>query len=144
MSKRKNVLFLCTGNSARSILGEAIFNGLFAAYGHAFSAGSRPTGRVNPLALETLKNHGHDISGLQSKNVGLFSTADAPVMDLVISVCDSAAQDCPIWTGKGSPQRLHWPLPDPAAIEDATEKASAFEKTYHDLKEKITALVSTF
>lgn len=144
MNKRKNVLFLCTGNSARSILGEAIFNSLFAPYGHAFSAGSRPIGQVSPLALETLKNHGHSISGLHSKNVGIFSTADAPVMDLVIFVCDSAAQDCPIWSGKGSPQRLHWPLPDPAAVEGPAEKAATFEKTYHDLKEKVTVLVSTF
>lgn len=143
MSKRKNVLFLCTGNSARSILAEAIFNSLFATYGHAFSAGSRPIGQVNTFALETLKNHGHSISGLHSKNVGIFSTNDAPVMDLIISVCDSAAQDCPIWTGKGSPQRLHWPLPDPAVTEDAKEKASAFEKTYHELKEKITSLVES-
>lgn len=144
MSKRKNVLFLCTGNSARSILGEAIFNSLFASHGYAFSAGSRPVGQVNPFALEALKNHGYDTRGFQSKNVGLFSSEDAPVMDLVISVCDSAAQDCPVWLGKGQPQRLHWPLPDPAALEDAAEKAAAFEKTYNDLKEKITALVSTF
>ena len=144
MSTKKKILFLCTGNSARSILGEAIFNSLFAAYGYAFSAGSRPVRQVNPLALETLKNHGHDTNGLHSKNVGLFSTEDAPVMDIVIAVCDSAAQDCPVWRGKGQPQRLHWPLPDPASVEGAAEKSAAFEKTYNDLKAKITALVSTF
>lgn len=144
MNTKKEILFLCTGNSARSILGEAIFNSLFAAYGHAFSAGSRPVGQINPCALQTLKNHGHDTSRLHSKNVGIFSTEDAPAIDLVISVCDSAAQDCPVWPGKGQPQRLYWPLPDPASVEDAAEKAAAFEKTYNDLKEKITDLVSTF
>lgn len=144
MSKRKNILFLCTGNSARSILGEAIFNSLFAAYGYAFSAGSRPVGQVNPLALETLKNHGHDTNRLYSKNVGLFSTEDAPTIDLIISVCDGAAQDCPIWPGKGHPQRLHWPLPDPAAVEGTAEKSAAFKETYDVLRQKITDLVESW
>lgn len=144
MNKKKNILFLCTGNSARSILGESIFNSLFTSYGHAFSAGSRPAGQVNPAALETLKNHGHDVRSPHSKHIGIFSTEDAPAIDLVISVCDNAAEDCPIWKGKGHPQHLHWPLPDPAAVEGVAEKSAAFERTYSVLKEKISDLVKSF
>lgn len=125
-----NVLFLCTGNSARSILGEVIFNALFSAHGRAYSAGSKPMGRVNPLALSVLNRHGHNVEGLRSKNVDEFIKDDAPAINLVISVCDSAAQDCPVWPGKGTPKRLHWPLPDPKTKQD-------FEETYQKLKEKI-------
>jgi len=125
-----NVLFLCTGNSARSILGEVIFNALFSAHGRAYSAGSKPIGKVNPLALSVLKTYGHAVEGLRSKNVDEFIKDDAPAIDLVISVCDSAAQDCPVWLGQGNPKRLHWPLPDPKTEQD-------FEETYGTLKEKI-------
>jgi len=128
-----NVLFLCTGNSARSILGEVIFNALFSQHGRAYSAGSKPVGQVNPLALSVLKTHGHAVEGLRSKNVDEFIKDDAPAIDLVISVCDSAANDCPIWPGKGNPKRLHWPLPDPKTMED-------FEEIYGTLKEKITEM----
>lgn len=113
-----NVLFLCTGNSARSILGEFIFNALFSAHGPAYSAGSKPVGQVNPLALSVLNRHGHNVEGLRSKNVDEFIKDDAPAINLVISVCDSAANDCPIWPGKGNPKRLHWPMPDPKTMED--------------------------
>lgn len=130
-----NVLFLCTGNSARSILGEVIFNALFSAHGSAYSAGSKPVGQVNPFALSLLQKYGHALEGLRSKNVDEFIKDDAPAIDLVISVCDSAAQDCPVWPGKGNPKRLHWPLPDPKAMED-------FEETYQELKRKILTLLS--
>lgn len=125
-----NVLFLCTGNSARSILGEVIFNDLFSAHGHAFSAGSKPMGKVNPLALKVLQQHGHDTANLKSQSVDDF--LDTPI-DMVISVCNSAANDCPVWPGKGNPERLHWPLPDPEIIED-------FENTYQVLLKEISAL----
>lgn len=128
-----NVLFLCTGNSARSILGEVIFNAIFSAHGCAYSAGSKPVGQVNPFALSVLQNHGHTTEGLFSKNVDEFMQDGAPAIDLVISVCDSAVNDCPVWLGKGSPKRLHWALPDPKTIED-------FEKIYVSLKEKISGI----
>lgn len=133
-----NVLFLCTGNSARSILGEAIFNARFSECGKAFSAGSRPVGYVNPVALDTLRKHGHDPSGMTSKSTDLFATPEAPQIDLIISVCDVAAEDCPIWHGKGNPHRLHWPLADPAAVQEETKKAQAFENTYRILSEKLS------
>lgn len=130
-----NVLFLCTGNSARSILGEVIFNAMFSTHGHAYSAGSKPVGQVNPLALSVLKTHGHAVEGLRSKNVDEFIKDDAPAIDLVISVCDSAAKECPTWLGTGNPKRLHWPLPDPKTEQD-------FEETYQELKRKILTLLS--
>ncbi|MCC6597789.1 MAG: arsenate reductase ArsC [Alphaproteobacteria bacterium] len=128
-----NVLFLCTGNSARSILGEVIFNAMFSAHGRAYSAGSKPVGAVNPLALSVLQKHGHSVEGLRSKNIDEFIKEDAPTIDLVISVCDSAANDCPIWPGQGKPERLHWPLPDPATQED-------FERTYQVVKYRINTI----
>ncbi len=133
------ILFLCTGNSARSILGEIIFNDLFADHGHACSAGSRPAGQVDPAALVVLQKYGHNIQGLCSKSVDESEVS----VDLVISVCDNAAQACPVWPGEGAPKHLHWPLPDPAAVAGNTEKAAAFENTYQDLKERISALVAT-
>ena len=137
-----NILFLCTGNSARSILGEVIFNDLFSEHGHAYSAGSRPAGYVHPATLMVLENHGHKTHGLYSKGVNVFTGKDAPAINLIISVCDSAAQDCPVWPGTGNPQRLHWSLPDPSAVQYGLEKTAAFEKTYNDLKERITSLVA--
>lgn len=129
-----NVLFLCTGNSARSILGEVIFNAMFSTHGRAYSAGSKPIGKVNPLALSVLQKHGYDVEGLRSKNVDEFIKDDALAINLVISVCDSAAQDCPVWPGKGNPERLHWSLPDPKTEQD-------FEKTYVALKEKVSTVL---
>lgn len=125
-----NVLFLCTGNSARSILGEAIFNDLFSNHGRAYSAGSKPAGKVNPLALKILHQHGHNTEGLQSQSVDAF--LDTPI-DVVISVCNSAANDCPVWPGKGTSKRLHWPLPDP-------KTEGEFENIYVSLKEKISSI----
>lgn len=136
-----NVLILCTGNSARSILGEALFNDLGHGKIHGFSAGSTPTGQPNPLALKTLEHHGHSISGLRSKSWDEFEPADAPQMDVVITVCDSAASEvCPIWPG--APVKAHWGLPDPAALAAGPEAEAAFEQTYQALKTRITDFLS--
>jgi arsenate reductase len=130
-----NVLFLCTGNSARSILGEVIFNSLFSNHASAYSAGSKPMLKVNPLALVVLQKYGRNIQGLRSKNVDEFNADDAPLIDLILSVCDSAANDCLIWLGKGNPRRLHWSLSDPKTKD-------YFEKTYAVLKEKMSDLIA--
>lgn len=124
-----NILILCTGNSARSILGEAIFTALGAPAITGYSAGSSPKGAPHPLALETLRRHGHPTDQLRSKSWDEFERPDAPVMDAVITVCDSAASEpCPVWPG--APARAHWGLPDPAGIEDDDAARAAFEETY--------------
>jgi len=138
----RNILILCTGNSARSIIGEVLVNALGAGRFRGFSAGARPTGRVNPHALALLREKGHDVSGLRSKSWDEFARPDAPRMDIVITVCDSAASEpCPLWPG--APLRLHWPLPDPAAVhgDDAAIRA-AFEKTYEQLTHRLQTLMS--
>lgn len=127
-----NVLFLCTGNSARSIVAEVLFNSLFSEHGAAVSAGIKPTGTPNPLALRILSAHGHNVDGLASQNVTEFIDHD---IDLVISVCANAEKECTIWPGSRRPKRLHWPLPDPETEED-------FEDVYAALKAKLTELVS--
>ena len=139
--KKMNVLFLCTGNSARSILGESIFNHFYASYGKAFSAGSQPTGAVNPVAMELLNAKGFTTQGLYSKDVRSFEQQGAPEIDVVISVCDAAAQECPIWTGKGMPLRLHWPLPDPAKVTDEEIQRKIFEAVYAELRNKISSFI---
>lgn len=131
-----NVLFLCTGNSARSILGEVIFNELFSQHGKAYSAGSNPVGAVNPCALETLSEKGHSTQGLRSKGVDEFE--DSAEIDLVISVCDNAANDCAVW--QKNIKRLHWSLPDPAAITCAVDRKKAFENTYDEMLSRIMQL----
>jgi len=137
-----NVLFLCTGNSARSILAEALMdqlgNGLF----RGFSAGSFPKGEVHPMALDLLRKSGHDVSGLRSKSWDEFSAPDAPQMDFVFTVCDNAANEvCPIWPGK--PMTAHWGLPDPAAVvENEVEQRLAFAETYRMLTNRIRAFTS--
>ena len=127
-----NVLILCTHNSARSVLGEGMLNHLARTLGkdvHAYSAGSAPSGRVNPLALETLTNAGVDVGGYRSKSWDEFAGPGAPEMHIVITVCDSAAQEtCPYWPG--SPVKVHWGYADPSnAPGGDASKRLAFELT---------------
>jgi len=131
-----NVLFLCTANSARSILAEAILNARGGERFQAFSAGSKPRGEPNPLALELLAAKGHDVSGLRSKSWNEFTAPGAPTMDLVITVCDNAkGESCPIYPGH--PGQAHWGIPDPAG---AGESLEGFETAYRRLSERIEAL----
>ncbi|OGT04745.1 MAG: protein-tyrosine-phosphatase [Gallionellales bacterium RIFCSPLOWO2_02_58_13] len=135
-----NVLVLCTGNSARSILAEVLFNALGKGRFKAYSAGSKPAGRVNPLALELLQRQGHDISGLRSKSWDEF--AAAPQFDFIFTVCDNAAgETCPIWPGK--PATAHWGIPDPAAAGgDDEARRAAFKKAAEQLARRIQLFMS--
>lgn len=137
-----NVLFLCTGNSARSILAEAILNRAGAGKFKAYSAGSHPNGKVNPHALALLSRLNYSTQGLRSKSWDEFAGADAPQMDFVFTVCGDAADEvCPIWPGH--PMTAHWGVPDPARVEGADAVvAAAFADTYRMLNERITAFVS--
>lgn len=137
-----NILILCTGNSARSILGEALFTARSNGRIQGYSAGSNPTGRPNPYAIETLQRHGIDTGFARSKSWDEFDAADAPVMDAVITVCDSAASEtCPVWPG--APVRAHWGLPDPAAITEPDAAREAFEQTYQKLASAVDAVLSS-
>ena len=131
------VLFLCTGNSARSILAEAILNKDGGEKFRAFSAGSQPKGEVNPHALELLRASGYDVSGLRSKSWAEFARPGAPKLDFVFTVCDNAAGEaCPVWPGQ--PMTAHWGIPDPAdAGGSAAEIAFAFKDAYRMLKRRI-------
>jgi arsenate reductase (thioredoxin) len=133
-----NVLFLCTGNSARSIMAEAILNGLGRGKFKAFSAGSRPVGRVNPLALALLEKNRLPMQGLRSKDWSEFSRPGAPFMHFVFTVCDqAAAETCPVWPGQ--PMTAHWGVPDPAAVEGNEEtRQKAFVKAYTELYRRIS------
>ena len=133
-----NVLFLCTGNSARSILAEAILQREGVGKFNAFSAGSQPKGEVHPVALHVLKMLNHDVSGFRSKSWEEFGADGAPPLDFVFSVCDNAAHEvCPIWPGQ--PMTAHWGLPDPAAVEGSEALvAAAFEDTYRMLRNRIS------
>jgi arsenate reductase (thioredoxin) len=135
-----NILVLCTGNSARSILGEVILNRLGAGRVTAFSAGSQPKGAVHPGALRLLAGRGIDTSGLHSKSWNVFTGPDAPVIDLVITVCGNAAGEvCPIFPG--TPLRAHWGLPDPAAVTgDNAAVDAAFAQTWDWLAMRAEAL----
>ncbi|MEW2913528.1 arsenate reductase ArsC [Leisingera sp. JC11] len=134
-----NILVLCTGNSARSILLESIFNTLGAGRTRAFSAGSNPTGKVHPQSLVLLEELGHDTAGARSKSWDEFAEADAPEMDMVITVCASAAgETCPVWPG--APVRAHWGVEDPAAAEQP-EWDSAFRTAYATLEKRAKALL---
>lgn len=135
--RRFNVLFLCTGNSARSILAESILNRLGKGRYRGFSAGSRPAGQVNPLAVELLGRRGYPTDGLRSKSWDEFSVADAPAMDFVFTVCDNARNDgCPVWPGR--PATAHWGIPDPAAAGGTeADKSRAFEDAYRELHERV-------
>ena len=132
-----NVLFLCTGNSARSILGEAIVTRLGQGRFAGFSAGSHPKGAVHPLAIDLLEQMTHPTANLRSKSWDEFEIAGAPTMDFIFTVCDDAAGEaCPIWPGQ--PITAHWGLPDPAAVEGSEmERRSAFRHTYAALENRI-------
>ena len=137
-----NVLFLCTGNSARSILAEAIMNRVGRGTFNAWSAGSMPTGKVNPFAIALLKKKNYDTGFARSKSWDEFAAPDAPQMDFVFTVCDNAANEvCPVWPGQ--PMSAHWGVPDPAAVEGSdTEKALAFADTYRMLERRIEVFCS--
>jgi len=137
-----NVLFLCTGNSARSIMGEAILNRDGKGRFKAFSAGSHPAGSVKPEALELLKKLNFKTEDFRSKNWDEFAQPGAPVMDFVFTVCDSAAKEvCPVWPGQ--PMSAHWGLPDPAAVEgNETERRLAFTDAFRMLNNRISIFMN--
>lgn len=137
-----NVLFLCTGNSARSILGEVLLNQLGGGRFKAYSAGSHPKGKVHPMAIELLKDEGLPIEGLRSKPWDEFAVPEAPVMDFVFTVCDDAAGEvCPIWPGQ--PMTAHWGIEDPAAVvgTPVIERA-AFVQAFRYIRNRIAAFVA--
>lgn len=137
-----NVLFVCTGNSARSILAEGLMNSLANGRFKGYSAGSQPTGVVNPLALQTLAALHLPTDGFRSKNWGEFASPGMPIMDFVFTVCDSAAGEvCPVWPGQ--PMTAHWGVPDPAAVQGSEEiKLQAFKDVAITLKRRIELLMA--
>ena len=142
MTDQKNVLFLCTGNSARSIIAEALLDREGMGRFRAFSAGSRPKGEVHPFTLQLLQRLNHDVSGLRSKSWDEFAGADAPRMDFVFTVCDqAAAEECPFWPGQ--PISAHWGLPDPASAKgNDAERHLAFAETYRMLRNRISIFMN--
>ena len=138
----RNVLFLCTGNSARSILSESLLNRLGDGRFRAFSAGSKPVGRVNPGALELLQRRGYPTEELRSKSWDEFAAAGAPAMDYIITVCNNAAgETCPVWPGH--PATEHWDIDDPAGVgETDEERRAAFEEAYAVLQKRIEKFVA--
>ena len=137
-----NVLFLCTGNSARSIIAEAIVNREGLGKFKGYSAGSQPKGDVHPLTLKLLRSLSHDVSGLRSKNWSEFADEGAPRLDFVFTVCDNAANEvCPVWPGQ--PMTAHWGVPDPAAVEgNEAERHFAFADTYRMLNQRISIFIN--
>ena len=135
------VLVLCTGNSARSILAEALINHRGAGRFRAYSAGSHPTGRVNPFAVATLQRFGLPTEGLRSKSWNEFAGPGSPRLDFIFTVCDNAAGEvCPLWPGQ--PITAHWGVPDPAAVEGTDEwKLQAFEDTFRILERRVSRFV---
>ncbi|RIK92014.1 MAG: ArsR family transcriptional regulator [Proteobacteria bacterium] len=144
MSEQKiyNVLFLCTGNSARSVMAEAILNHDGAGRFRAFSAGSQPKGAVHPVTIETLARMGHDVSALRSKSWDEFAGPEAPVMDFIFTVCDNAAGEaCPIWPGQ--PVTAHWGFEDPAAFQGSdAEIRLKFAEIYGQIERRIRIFVN--
>lgn len=141
-SRPFNVLFLCTGNSARSILAEGLLNGLAGDRFRAYSAGSTPKGEVHPLALATLASYSLPVDGYRSKSWDEFAAPDAPRMDFIITVCDNAAGEvCPFWPGH--PLTAHWGVPDPASHAGSeAERAKAFHDAARMLKRRIELFLS--
>jgi arsenate reductase len=140
-SRIHNVLVLCTGNSARSILGEMLFNHLGDGRIRAYSAGSKPAGQVNPVALETLRRYGVPCEGARSKSWDEFATSDAPRIDFIFTVCGDAAQEtCPVWPGH--PTTAHWGIPDPAGVEPIEARRDAFDEAYQSLRKRIGAFLA--
>jgi arsenate reductase len=137
-----NVLFLCTGNSARSIMAEALLRAEGGERFHCYSAGSRPSGRVNPFALEVLQRNHLPTAGLRSKSWDEFATPGAPQLDFIFTVCDKAAGEiCPVWPGQ--PMTAHWGVPDPAAVAGTEEdKGKAFAEAARSLLNRIRVFVS--
>lgn len=136
-----NVLVLCTGNSARSILGEMLFNHLGKGRVKAYSAGSKPAGQINPLAIETLRAHGVPCEGARSKSWDEFAQPGAPMIDFIFTVCDNAANEaCPVWPGH--PTTAHWGIPDPAHVEPLEARREAFEQAYQSLYKRISAFLA--
>lgn len=140
--RKLNVLFLCTGNSARSILAEALANHLGRERLRAFSAGSHPKGEVHPIALQVLEEIGFETANLSSKPWEVFAGADAPHMDLIVTVCDRAAGEaCPVWPGH--PVTAHWGIPDPAAMHGSEEQVhKAFLTALHQLQHRLALLLA--
>jgi arsenate reductase len=140
MSGIYNILFLCTGNSARSIIAEALVNHIASERFHAYSAGSFPKGEVHPLGIEALADRGIPTEGLRSKSWDEFASPSAPQMDIIITVCDDAAgETCPIWPGK--PLTAHWGIEDPAKADGAKQR-QAFENAATYLKARISLLMA--
>jgi len=143
MSNRiMNVLFLCTGNSARSIMAETILNSLGAKRFHAYSAGSHPAGSVNPIAIGWLKKNRFETDNLRSKSWDEFAAPGAPVMDFVLTVCDNAAGEvCPVWPGQ--PISAHWGVEDPVSVQGTSEeKEKAFSNVFMILNRRISIFIS--
>ena len=137
-----NVLFLCTHNSARSVMAEALLNTIGREHFQAFSAGSMPSGRVNPFAIEMVRTIGYLTDDIRSKSWDEFALPDAPKMDIIITVCDDAAGEvCPIWPGH--PATAHWGFPDPSKTDGSDDdKRCAFGKVFHDIRRRIELLVN--
>lgn len=141
-TKSYNVLFICTGNSARSVIAEGLLNALGKGRFVAYSAGSHPKGEVNPFALRELQARGIPTDGFRSKTWGEFAAPGAPEMDFVITVCDQAAGEaCPVWPGQ--PISAHWGMPDPAAVEGSDEvKAKAFHDAAITMKRRLELMMA--
>ncbi|GIZ53092.1 arsenate reductase ArsC [Noviherbaspirillum aridicola] len=137
-----NILFLCTGNSARSIMAEALASTMGRGRFSGFSAGSKPGGRVNPFAIEQVRKTGYPVENLRSKSWDEFAGPDAPQMDFIITVCDNAAGEaCPVWPGH--PATAHWGFEDPAAVEGSDEeKRAAFERIFRQIMFRMNSFVS--